>query len=145
MAGVTTSTTLPLVFQAYNTHKAAPKPSATFEPSTITTNFFAAAATSFSRKSAPPPPFTRPNVFGSAVSAPSMATARGAPFSASRVVSWIPSDRACSAVLSEVGTARTSTSSPEAIFCPTRSTVFVLPMAPNGELCRRGGEGGGGG
>src|SRR6266849_1738632 len=78
-----------------------PRRRTSFESSTITTNFFEAAATIFSRNKAPPIPLIRSS-FGSTSSAPS--TVRSSQKLSSSEVNGIPSRFASSAVASDVGT-----------------------------------------
>src|SRR5881296_1238361 len=78
-----------------------PRRRTSFASSTITTNFFDAAATIFSRNRAPPIPLIRSS-FGSTSSAPS--TVRSSQKLSSSEVNGIPNCFASSAVSSDVGT-----------------------------------------
>src|SRR5207245_1155403 len=78
-----------------------PRRRTSFASSTITTNFFDAAATIFSRNKAPPIPLIRSS-FGSTSSAPS--TVRSSQKLSSSEVNGIPNCFASSAVSSDVGT-----------------------------------------
>mmetsp|Transcript_10102 Transcript_10102/g.37452 ORF Transcript_10102/g.37452 Transcript_10102/m.37452 type:complete len:230 (+) Transcript_10102:2395-3084(+) len=104
-----------------------PRPLHSLLSSTITTNFLAMTSTIFSLNRAPPPPLTSARS-GSTSSAPSIATSN-TEFSFS-VHRGIFNDSACSLVRSLVGIATISVSSPDAIFCPSRSTAkyAVLPV-----------------
>src|SRR3989441_3881106 len=97
-----------------------PRRRTSFESSTITTNFFDAAATIFSRNKAPPIPLIRSS-FGSTSSAPS--TVRSSQKLSSSEVNGIPMRFASSAVASDVGT-------------PFRSIPFATRRATPARKCR---------
>src|SRR5713226_2334802 len=102
-----------------------PRRRTSFESSTITTNFFDAAATIFSRNRAPPIPLIRSS-FGSTSSAPS--TVRSSQKLSSREVSGIPSRFASSAVARDVGTPRMSTPLATRRATPARKCRAVDPV-----------------
>src|SRR6058998_1430893 len=97
-----------------------PRRRTSFASSTITTNFFDAAATIFSRNRAPPIPLIRSS-FGSTSSAPS--TVRSSQKLSSREVSGIPRPFASSAVARDVGT-------------PFRSIPLATRRATPARKCR---------
>src|SRR5438309_9345747 len=97
-----------------------PRRRTSFASSTITTNFFDAAATIFSRNKAPPIPLIRSS-FGSTSSAPS--TVRSSQKLSSREVNGIPNRFASSAVASDVGT-------------PFRSIPFATRRPTPARKCR---------
>src|SRR5881397_2414628 len=97
-----------------------PRRRTSLESSMITTNFFDAAATIFSRNRAPPIPLIRSS-FGSTSSAPS--TVRSSQKLSSREVNGIPSRFASSAVARDVGT-------------PLRSMPLATRRATPARKCR---------
>src|SRR5256886_9052039 len=99
-----------------------PRRRTSLESSMMTTNFFDAAATIFSRNRAPPIPLIRSS-FGSTSSAPS--TVRSSQKLSSREVSGIPSRFASSAVARDVGT-------------PVMSTPFATKRATPARKWRAG-------
>src|SRR6266581_4633606 len=102
-----------------------PRRRTSFESSTITTNFFDAAATIFSRNKAPPIPLIRSS-FGSTSSAPS--TVRSSQKLSSSEVNGIPSRLASSAVASEVGTPFKSIPFATRRSTPARKCLAVDPV-----------------
>src|SRR5256886_6933252 len=102
-----------------------PRRGTSFDSSTITMNFFDAAATIFSRKSAPPRPLIKSS-FGSTSSAPS--THRSGRVRSSSNVSGIPSSFATSAVANDVGTPFKSMPSLTRRATPSRKCRAVEPV-----------------
>src|SRR3989454_7210199 len=102
-----------------------PRRRTSFESSTITTNFFDAAATIFSRNRAPPIPLIRSS-FGSTSSAPS--TVRSSQKLSSSEVNGIPRRFASSAVSSDVGTPFKSIPSATRRATPARKCRAVDPV-----------------
>src|SRR6267143_842704 len=102
-----------------------PRRRTSFESSMITTNFFDAAATIFSRNRAPPMPLIRSSL-GSTSSAPS--TVRSSQKLSSRDVSGIPRRFASSAVAREVGTPLMSMPPATSRATPARKCRAVDPV-----------------
>src|SRR6266581_4014596 len=96
-----------------------------FDSSTITTNFFDAAATIFSRNNAPPRPLIRSSL-GSTSSAPS--THRSSRGNSSSEVSGMPRPFDASAVAKEVGTPFRSAPSRTRREIPQRKCCAVDPV-----------------
>src|SRR5437667_2079172 len=102
-----------------------PRRRTSFASSTITTNFFDAAATIFSRNRAPPIPLIRSNL-GSTSSAPS--TVKSSQKLSSREVSGMPRAFASSAVARDVGTPFTSMPPATRRATPARKCFAVDPV-----------------
>src|SRR2546425_5833355 len=102
-----------------------PRRRTSFESSTITTNFFDAAATIFSRNKAPPIPLIRSS-FGSTSSAPS--TVKSSQKLSSSEVNGIPRRFASSAVASDVGTPFKSIPFATRRATPARKYLVVDPV-----------------
>src|SRR5216117_2959011 len=102
-----------------------PRRRTSFASSTITTNFFDAAATIFSRNRAPPIPLIRSSL-GSTSSAPS--TVKSSQKLSSREVSGIPRAFASSAVARDVGTPFTSMPPATRRATPARKCFAVDPV-----------------
>src|SRR5213594_4489167 len=102
-----------------------PRRRTSLESSMMTTNFFDAAATIFSRNRAPPIPLIRSSL-GSTSSAPS--TVRSSQKLSSKDVSGIPSPFASSAVARDVGTPFTSMPPATSRATPARKCRAVDPV-----------------